>query len=115
MPRNSAPRDRLPWDPQETDELAGLYAEARAAYDAWVPTHRGERRPALGIEGIAAALGRSPSSVIAHISRTGMSDPNAKLRSCLGPVCAGRKSFFSSSPGHRLCHFCERSELMRCA
>lgn len=116
MSQHKLDRDRLPWTEAETDRLAEMYLTAVARRDAWVSRFKGDRRPLLGIEQMAEALGRSFCSVEAQINRTGMAVPGAKLRSCIPCVAQGRRRmFFSWGPGNRRCRDCEGSELLRCA
>lgn len=101
------PHSGRAWTDEETEQLARLYFAARAAIDAWTPAFRGQRAPLLQIDRIAAALGRSTGGVSGQISRMGMANPGAQLRTCL--PCKGRgieKKFFSVGVGNRVCAGC---------
>lgn len=87
------------WSDADVEKLAALYFSSPR-----LPTHD-----------IAAALGRTPKAVQTEASRLGMTQPGAKLRTCLGEVCGGRRKFFSSAPGQRICQRCRESEVYRCA
>ena len=60
---------------------------------------------------MADRLGRSIPSVWAEISRLGMSQPGAKLRTCL--PC--NREFFSTHIGNRICNWCVRVHQLECA
>jgi hypothetical protein len=40
-----------------------------------------------------------------------LADAVGRHRSCLGPVCRGRKTFLSTGPGHRVCQNCREAML----
>ena len=50
--------------------------------------------PRPAIEVIAAKLGRSTSAIQTEMSKIGLTKRGAKLRPCLGVICAGKKQFF---------------------
>lgn len=86
------------WSDADVEKLAALYFSSPR-----LPTHE-----------IASALGRTPKAVQTEASRLGMTRPGAKLRVCLGEGCGGRRRFFSSAPGKRICPQCAESEVYRC-
>jgi hypothetical protein len=52
---------------------------------------------------VALRMGRSESSIITAVSRYGVRDPKAKLRTCM--PC--RRPFFSLHNGNRICGQCK--------
>lgn len=89
----------IDWTPAQTDQLMKLYFST----------------PKPTIDVMAAAVGKSPMATWIRISRLGAATPGAKLRTCLGPVCQGQRSFYSEHAGNRICQGCDQSEMMRCA
>lgn len=87
------------WSDDDVERLAELYFTT----------------PRTSTETIAAALGRTTAAVQTEVSRLGMTQRGAKLRSCLGEGCYGRRLFFSSSLNNRICPRCRESEVYRCA
>lgn len=92
-------RSGEPWIEVDVEKLAKLYFTS----------------PRIHVDKIALALGRTTGAVQTEVSRLGMAQPGAKLRICLGEVCGGRRRFFSSAPGNRICQRCAKSEVYRCA
>jgi hypothetical protein len=92
------PSQRAPWSGADIDKLIQMYFS--------VP------KPSIGE--MAAKLGRTEKAVWTEISRLGMAKRGAAIRKCLGPNDCERP-FFSTWIGHRICGYCESSEVMRCA
>ena len=87
------------WSDDDVAKLAELYFKT----------------PRMSADVIANQIGRTKQAVHAEISRLGMSRPGAKLRTCIGAECYGRRTFFSVAPGHRICPRCAQLEVYRCA
>jgi hypothetical protein len=85
-----------PWTDADRDRLAIMYFTV----------------PRMPIDEMAAALGRTTTSVFTEICRMGMSKPGARLRPCLP---CGRKLFFSCQIGNRICRRCVRIHQRECA
>jgi hypothetical protein len=88
-------RSDTPWTDADIDRLASMYFAT----------------PKTPVEVMAARLGRTTNAIWTEVSRRGVSKPGAQIRTCL--PCD--RDFFSSWIGERICQFCKKSEMMRCA
>ena len=70
------------------------------------------RSTGLKIKDIADRVGLSAGSVCGILARNNLAsekdlgESSLKMRTCLGPLCRGRKKFFSENPGIRMCPRC---------